>query len=340
MNFDSKEVYKVAIYNFHDDRIEVDLINSLENIHKRIYNITDLDMLYNYIENDAFDVILVNTNSLFNKDLKKYLNNYEDKIYYIDENNYDDLDVGNELLIKLYKSKQKRNRSIMKNILNKIENRVIDSELDNDTKIDTIIKEYLDIVKQKDEVTYTHIINVCNYVDIFLDGLPDEYKLNEQEIIFLKRCALLHDIGKLTIINKILKKTSKLTNAEYEAIKEHVSLDSYLFGSELMQPFKKIVLCHHLRYDGGDKSYPLEYRNLKGEGIPYFSRILFVIDTFEAMTGNRNYIYPKTLEQVLDIIEQEKGKQFDPIIASYFINGVKRHSELENTLYTLKDRTK
>ena len=193
-------------------------------------------------------------------------------------------------------------------------------------------------MKQKNLSTFKYCLNVSKYIDIFVVGLPENSRPNESQLIFLKRAALIHDIGKLCVLDEILLKDDKLTNEEYEAIKDHVSTESYLFHSPSMRQFMSTALCHHLWFDDSKRNYPLEYSFLKEQEIPYFSRIISVIDAFEAMTGDRTYKHARSLEDVIEVIEAGKGTQFDPEIATTFVNGIRLHSELEDMLHTVKSQ--
>lgn len=160
--------------------------------------------------------------------------------------------------------------------------------------------------------------------------LDEEEKLSESQIIFLKNAALVHDIGKLVIPNQILKKESKLDKFEYDCIKSHVSEDAYLYENELLQEYKEFALAHHERYDG--TCYP---NGIKGENIPYFARIISVLDAFEAMTGKRPYVknqQKKTLYNILDDLNKNSCTQFDPYIVRCFIIGIVNNTEFQISL--------
>ncbi|UII56144.1 HD-GYP domain-containing protein [Cytobacillus spongiae] len=130
--------------------------------------------------------------------------------------------------------------------------------------------------------------------------------------------ALLHDIGKIGIREKILLKTEKLDASEYEQIKQHT-----LIGYNIIKHIKVFsnnsvldsVLYHHERYDG--KGYP---KGLCGERIPLSARIIAIADTYDAMTSKRIYRDKLSIEHTLEEIKNNKGRQFDPEIADVFIS--------------------
>jgi HD-GYP domain-containing protein (c-di-GMP phosphodiesterase class II) len=249
------------------------------------------------------------------------------KIYYVNEEILTNKELFkeaiNEIERLIYKSKTLKYFKLEKQIIKNLEDKYDYSN--NKEVTNKLINDFLKLLKEKDEITYEHVKNVSSYVDIFLDGLPEDKKLSEEEINILKKAALIHDVGKLAIPNQILKKNTSLDNNEYHDIKKHVSANAYLFNSKLMNDYKDIVLAHHERYDG--KGYP---KGLKGEEIPYFSRIISVLDTFEAMTGKRGYIKnKKSLYDVLNVLIENSGTQFDPNVVEYFVKGVIKNPEFQ-----------
>ena len=139
-------------------------------------------------------------------------------------------------------------------------------------------------------------------------------KLNNEEITFLKKTALIHDIGKLTIPNQILKKLGKLDAIEREVVKNHILDTAYLFNNKMLDSIKSIVLSTHERYDG--RGYP---NGLRGKLIPQYSRIISVLDYFDGLvTNNPN----ANLYEILQALKDRSGKQFDPEVVECFIRGV------------------
>ena len=139
---------------------------------------------------------------------------------------------------------------------------------------------------------------------------------NEEESENLKNAAYLHDIGMMGIPDIILNKPSKLLDAEYDIIKQHVTIGAdVLHNISLVPHAEEVARFHHERYDG--KGYP---QGLKGEDIPVYARIVAVADSYDAMNSKR--IYRNAIPQYVirrEIIEN-KGKQFDPVIADTFID--------------------
>ncbi len=167
-------------------------------------------------------------------------------------------------------------------------------------------------IDAKDTYTFTHSINVSRYAVTLAEAVG----LNATEIEMVRDAGLLHDIGKISIPENILKKTSRLTDEEYSIMKTHVENSTkmirYLPDMDYVLP---AVVGHHERYDG--KGYP---RGLAGENIPYMARILTVADCFDAMTAKRPYKQPLSIDYAVDELKKNSGTQFDPELANVFIS--------------------
>ena len=139
--------------------------------------------------------------------------------------------------------------------------------------------------------------------------------LSKEDLENLHRGGLLHDIGKIGIPARILDKVGKLTDEEYAIIKSHSRT-----GARILDPITAylqvipMVLQHHEHFDG--TGYP---DNLSGEEISLGSRILAVVDVFDALISDRPYRKGMELEKTLEIIKKESGKQFDPRVVQAFL---------------------
>ena len=159
-------------------------------------------------------------------------------------------------------------------------------------------------VDAKDVNTSQHSARVAEYSVLIAEELGYDEKSKEQ----LRKAALLHDIGKIGIPDRILNKPERLTDEEYAIMKSHV-----VKGAEILKSFTLIehveegALYHHERYDG--KGY---VHGLKGEEIPLNARIIGIADTFDAMTANRVYRKQLDMDYVLNELEKGRGTQFDP----------------------------
>ena len=148
--------------------------------------------------------------------------------------------------------------------------------------------------------------------------LGTELSLNEVDIVSLELMATLHDIGKIGISNSVLSKPDKLDEAEWAEIRRHPEI-GYRIALTIpeLQGIAGYILCHHERWDG--TGYP---QGIQGEEIPYISRIVSVIDAFDAMTEDRSYHKGMSSEAAAAEILRYAGTQFDPTIAYIFVERV------------------
>ncbi|MFA6890310.1 MAG: HD domain-containing phosphohydrolase, partial [Bacilli bacterium] len=141
----------------------------------------------------------------------------------------------------------------------------------------------------------------------------------------LKQAGLFHDIGKISIPDSILNKPEKLTDEEYDIIKTHTEVGyQILRAADEYSDLAIHALHHHERWDG--KGYPTA---LEGNDIPLFSRIICVVDAYEAMTADRPYRKRLTKEHAIAEIRKCSGTQFDPKIAKIFIEQILRKEDGE-----------
>ncbi len=144
--------------------------------------------------------------------------------------------------------------------------------------------------------------------------------LGEDELIQVRRGALLHDIGKIGVPDQILLKPGELTEEELAAMKKHPQFAFDLFSSiDFIRPALDIPYCHHEKWDG--TGYP---RGLKGEQIPLTARIFAVVDVYDALTSDRPYRQAWTKEKAIEHIQSEAGKYFDPNVVQEFVEVIKK----------------
>ncbi len=146
--------------------------------------------------------------------------------------------------------------------------------------------------------------------------------LSEIETKALINASLLHDAGKMQVPSKLLRKQRPLTDEEFKLMAKHprkgVELIKHL---EILKPSIPIILHHHERYDG--QGYPSK---LKKEKIPLGSRILSVLDSFDAMFFGRPYRRGRPLREIEQELKKQRSKQFDPKIVDAFLRILKRKS--------------
>lgn len=170
-----------------------------------------------------------------------------------------------------------------------------------------------------DSYTERHSRNVSRYAL----ALGQALMLTDEEMEVLNCAALLHDVGKAMISLEILQKPGRLTEEEFEVIKQHPLVGAEVAEkSKLDQRIIDGIRAHHERWDGG--GYPF---GLKGEEIPFFAQIIAVADAFDAMTSQRVYRPAMSFEVAMKELEQNAGLQFSPHLVSVFvetINGLPR----------------
>jgi diguanylate cyclase (GGDEF)-like protein/putative nucleotidyltransferase with HDIG domain len=166
-------------------------------------------------------------------------------------------------------------------------------------------------VEAKDPYIYGHSRKVNTYAM----ALAEAIRLSPDEVANVSTAALLHDIGKIGIPDKVLNKKGKLSEEDWRAIKAHPKLGATIIRNiPHLAPCVNSILHHHERWDGG--GYP---EGLKGEEIPIEARILAIADTFEAMTSARPYRPALPLEEIIKELRKGAGVQFDPKLVEVFI---------------------
>ena len=146
-------------------------------------------------------------------------------------------------------------------------------------------------------------------------ALARKIGLPEKDIQFIRRGALLHDIGKIGIPDAILLKPGFLTDEEFEEMKKH-PLYAYkmLKSIDYLIPALDIPHLHHEKWDGS--GYP---HGLKGAAVPLPARIFAIVDVYDALTSDRPYRQAWSKAAALEHIRQESGKHFDPDLVNLFM---------------------
>jgi len=170
-------------------------------------------------------------------------------------------------------------------------------------------------IRSEREYTAEHCLNVC----ILAIAFGRQLGLDETELQNLGLCGLLHDVGKVRVPTEILDKPAALTPKEMRMMKAHTihGRNLLMTASNIYGGVIDVAYSHHERMDG--QGYP---RKLPGSGISRFSRIIAVVDAYDAMTAERCYSPAKTSTEALKIIYKERGKQFDEGIAIKFIETI------------------
>jgi diguanylate cyclase (GGDEF)-like protein/putative nucleotidyltransferase with HDIG domain len=190
---------------------------------------------------------------------------------------------------------------------------------DLDIKLSKFIHAFSEMVDSRSYYTVNHSRRVTDYTLALAKAL----KLEKEEIHKLETCALLHDIGKMGISTEILNKPGKLTEEEWQKIKTHPKTGAYIVQNiPHLARCTEAILHHHEWYDGN--GYPDQ---LKGDKIPFESRVLAITDAFASMTSERSYSETMTHEHALEEIKKCSGTQFDPYLVEQFVSIIKRQIE-------------
>jgi len=144
--------------------------------------------------------------------------------------------------------------------------------------------------------------------------LAEAAGMEHNELVHIRRGALLHDMGKLGIPDAILLKPDKLTDDEWAFMRRHPQLAyDMLHPIEYLRPALDIPFCHHEKWDG--TGYP---RKLKGNEIPLAARIFAIVDVWDAVTSDRPYRPAWQKEVALMYLQEQSGKHFDPQVVELF----------------------
>jgi putative nucleotidyltransferase with HDIG domain len=180
---------------------------------------------------------------------------------------------------------------------------------------------FVTALEVRDLYTRRHSTRVARYAHM----IATEMQCSEEELDIINFAGTLHDIGKIGIRDDILLKPGRLTEEEFEKIKEHPAIGADIVSKlGLWDREVKIIRHHHERFDG--KGYP---DGLQGENIPKLSRIMSVADCFDAMASDRSYRKKMDKSLVLEIICKNSGTQFDPQVVDAFLRIVDQVSEVE-----------
>jgi putative nucleotidyltransferase with HDIG domain len=182
---------------------------------------------------------------------------------------------------------------------------------DHERNLVDTITAFVNAIESKDPYLKGHSARVALYAVEIARML----KLDEETVQVVSRGAMLHDLGKLSIMDTILRKPERLTEEEFTVIKAHP-----VVGDRILKPLRFLareacaVRHHHERYDGS--GYP---DGLVGDNIPLVARIVTVADVFDAVTSNRPYRTALPVEAARQEIMRGRGTHFDPQVADAFL---------------------
>jgi len=184
-----------------------------------------------------------------------------------------------------------------------------------------LLESLITSIDNKDHYTKAHCESMAEYAVM----LGQELGHSEEVVKTLRIAGLLHDVGKICIPNRILRKPGPLTDGEYEIVKHHVVMaESLLVDLPNVEEIRAAALHHHERFDGNGY-----VKGLKGEEIPLLGRILAVADAFSAMVLDRPYRKALPVSEALDELKRVAGTQLDPELVEAFVRAVGRQERIE-----------
>ena len=191
------------------------------------------------------------------------------------------------------------------------------SNLELTLAYDATIEGWSRAMDLRDKETEGHTLRVT---ELTL-SLAQAVGLKDEELIHVRRGALLHDIGKLGVPDEILYKNENLSEAEWKIMHKHPLFAHQMLSSiSYLENALVIPYCHHEKWDGS--GYP---RGLKGEEIPVAARIFALADVWDALTSDRPYRSAWTKEKSLEYIKEQSGKYFDPNFVGPFLKLITRN---------------
>jgi PAS domain S-box-containing protein len=202
----------------------------------------------------------------------------------------------------------------LKSLNETLEERVLEKTRELAESYDTTLEGWAKALELRDKETEGHSRRVVEETI----QLARRLGIPEEEIVHLRRGAILHDIGKMAIPDEILRKPTPLSDDDWEIVRKHP-----VAAYELLQPIpylKKamdIPYCHHEHWDG--TGYP---RGLKREEIPLAARIFSVVDVWDALLSNRSYSPAWSVNEVFQYLKDHSGVQFDPVVVKAFLEMV------------------
>lgn len=211
---------------------------------------------------------------------------------------------------------------ILERVINKHNEQTLKRKEHDNQIIEQTMKTFSNFIDNKDTYTQGHSTRVAAYVR----EMAKRMGMSEQDQLNYYYAGLMHDIGKLTVADDVLNKTSRLSNDEWNLIQQHTTNGAALLKNFTILPeINDAVLYHHERYDGTG------YMNrLNGKDIPLVARMVGIADAYDAMNTNRCYRLKFSEERIISELERCRGKQFDPDLVPYLISMIK-----DGTIYKL-----
>lgn len=180
------------------------------------------------------------------------------------------------------------------------------------TAYDTTLEGWARLLESRDKGTEGHSRHVTELTLRF----ASELGMDSEELVHIKRGALLHDIGKISVPDRILLKPGPLTDEEWDIMRQHpLFAQKFLSGIPYLEKALEIPVYHHEQWNG--LGYPF---HLKGEDIPLAARIFAIVDNWDALSSDRPYRSAWPVNRIIRYIEQNAGEKFDPTILTLFFS--------------------
>ncbi len=262
--------------------------------------LTDLEIAVDTMKEGAFDYIVKPVRKLhLVESIKKAIR-------------YRDVLIENE---RLARENDEYQKSLEKKVTERTEELILAYKKLKDTNLETV-KILAETIEAKDPYTRGH----CNRVRLLSSAIARNTGMEKEHFETLEYGALLHDIGKIGINERLLNKRELLTPEEERSFQLHTVIgENILKTVDFFKPCLSIIRSHHEWYDGN--GYPDQ---LRGENIDPKARIVALSDAFDAMTSTRPYRKALPLDYAISELINGKGKQFDPYLVDIFV---------ENELY-------
>ena len=236
-----------------------------------------------------------------------------------------DIETGDEIE-NLYHAIASTSREVVQNLAD------IQHQSEQITRLQSgLIMVLADMVESRDKCTGNHVRNTASYVRLILGRMREKglYPdiLTDEYIKDVVSSAPLHDVGKIKIPDALLNKPGKLTDSEFSMMKQHTVAGGEIIDSAIEQvsdassgylnEARNLTVYHHERWDG--KGYP---SGIKEEEIPLSARVMAVADVFDALVSRRSYKEGFPVDKAVDIIREESGTHFDPVVVDAFLDCV------------------
>jgi len=203
----------------------------------------------------------------------------------------------------------------------------------------TILSTMANLVESRDSVTGGHIERTQSYLRILLNAEWTDMaywrEVSSWDAVILLQSAQLHDIGKISIDDNILRKPSRLTPEENEHIKQHTLIGAKIIDGikakttqqSFLEQARILAISHHEKWDGSGYPY-----GLKGEEIPLQGRLMAIADVYDALISDRPYKSAMSHEQAVDVIRKETGIHFDPTLVMLFLSVEEEFNEVSKQI--------